>query len=290
RREFLDLERQIAKIWRRSVSGVDHSQVYVDFKKFYERIRKPSDLSGVKQIADSLIDVVDQDASFRFGMSLLSVPPEAQNQILERWFRAGKPAIKEFVPYFRHVLSVDLFFYLATAADLISRVRPTGKAGNMVDVAYLYYLPFCRIFTSSDNLHERVVPLFLREDQIFVKGPELKAELRKLDDHYSALPGDIKAKGTYAFASNPPEDTSFLITRLWDKYHPAWRQHAKREKLPLHLQKAILDLVKKIAKESRPQTEPSTALKSIQEVQYIHVERPIMSKKGKWTRVPPDLQ
>jgi hypothetical protein len=25
------------------------------------------------------------------------------------------------------------------------------------------------------------------------------------------------------FAKWPPEDTSFLITRLWDKYLPAWR-------------------------------------------------------------------
>jgi hypothetical protein len=98
--------------------------VYANFKKFYERIRKPTDLAGVKQIADSMIDAVDQEPSFRFGMSLFSVPPKAQNQILERWLRAGKPAIKEFVPYFRHVLSVDLFFY-----SLVFRFTapPAGK-------------------------------------------------------------------------------------------------------------------------------------------------------------------
>lgn len=39
-----------------------------------------------------------------------------------------------------HMFSVDFFFHLAIAADLIS--RPEGKADNKVDIAYLYYLPF----------------------------------------------------------------------------------------------------------------------------------------------------
>ena len=66
--------------------------------------------------------------------------------------------MREFCPYFHYVYSVDLFFNFAVSADLISRVRPKGKADNKVDIAYLYYLPFCMVFTSNDNLHERVVP------------------------------------------------------------------------------------------------------------------------------------
>ena len=48
-----------------------------------------------------------------------------------------------------HMFSVDFFFHLAIAADLISRVRPEGKADNKVDIAYLYYLPFCMVFVSA---------------------------------------------------------------------------------------------------------------------------------------------
>ncbi len=109
-----------------------------------------------------------------FGNVSIEYYTAAQMVILQRWGAAGRPALQEFVPYFKHVFSVDLFFHLALAADLISRVRPAGKADNKVDISYLYYLPFCRVFTSSDNLHERVVPLFLRDDQSFVKGPELR--------------------------------------------------------------------------------------------------------------------
>jgi hypothetical protein len=288
--DFLDLERQLAKAWRKSVSGMDHSQAYENFKKLYGG-NKPKDLAHAKQLADFLIDSLDQEQSFRMGMDLFAVPPAEQNHILTRWAAAGKLPIRKFLPYFRHLFGVDLFFYLAIAADLISRVRPAGKADNQVDIAYLYYLPFCRIFTSSDNLHERVVPLFLRENQSFVKGAELKADLRKLDEHYSALPDDLKAKSIFAFATDPPLDTSFLVTRLWDKHRPNWRkQKADTTELTPELQKALLNLAKKMAKESQPQTDVSMYPKSIEDVSYIHMERQVLRKKGKWIRVPPDAK
>jgi hypothetical protein len=202
RHEFLDLERQVAKVWRRALSNVDHSEMYEFFQPWF-RYGKPKTLVEVKALADGCIDGPDQKASFRFGLTLLGALQAPQAEILARWEKAGRPQIRQFAPYFHYVYSVDLFFNLAVAANQISRVRPAGKADNKVDIAYLYYLPFCQVFTSSDNLHERVVPLFLRNDQSFVKGPDLKADLRKLDEHYSALPEEVKRTGFHKFAARP---------------------------------------------------------------------------------------
>lgn len=130
------------------------------------------------------------------------------------------------------MLAVEIFFHLAIAGDLISRVRPKGEADNKVDIAYLYYLPFCHIFMSNDKLHKRVVPLFLRKDQTFVDATDLKADLKKLDDHYSALPDEVKASGFHKFANLPPQDTSFLVTRLWDSLGSGWRDIAANHNLP----------------------------------------------------------
>lgn len=44
RGEFLDLERQIAKAWRRSVTAIDHSKHYEFFNRVLEKSRKPKDL------------------------------------------------------------------------------------------------------------------------------------------------------------------------------------------------------------------------------------------------------
>jgi hypothetical protein len=177
-----------------------------------------------------------------------------------------------------------LFFYLAIAADLISRARPSNK----VDLAYLYYLPFCKVFTSNDSLHERMVPLFLRANQTFVKGTELKEDLAKLDQHYSRLPKEVKDRGLFHFAAYPPTDSSFLVTRLWDKHMPRWRNdEQKHQPLDEDLQKVLMDLVKRVEKESVP-IAPAQSV-SFGEATYVHMQQKAHFKKGKWNRFPPEV-
>jgi hypothetical protein len=287
RREFLDLERHVARMWRQALSNINYDKTYRFFQKWY-RDGKPKALAEVKELADANIDRTDQGAGLQFGMSLIGIPTHSQQEVMARWQAVGKPPIREFAPYFRYVYSVDLFFYLAIAADLISRVRPLGKADNKVDLAYLYYLPFCKVFTSGDNLHERMVPLFMRENQRFIKAPELKADLRKLDEYYSSFPEDVKIRGLSAFADYPPTDTGFLVTRLWDLYSPKWRLKQDKRELSKELQNALTSLVKKIECESRsinPEKIPT-----ISEADYVQMQRSAMFRKGKWQRFPPEVE
>jgi hypothetical protein len=39
--------------------------------------------------------------------------------------------------------------------------------------------------------------------------------------------------GLIHFAAYPPEDTSFLVTRLWDKYLPDWRKIKAEPRPPM---------------------------------------------------------
>ena len=286
RREFLDIERQQAKAWRREVSNMDHSKTYAQFKGYFQNIRRPRNLLDAKKIADSLIDLLPEEQSIRFGLTLLGISPEDHDFVVQKWAETGKPPIGEFAPYFRHMFSVDLFFHLSIAADLISRVRPAGKADNKVDIAYLYYLPFCHVFVSNDNLHERVVPLFLRDGQTFVKGQQLKADLKQIDEHFAKLPDDVKDKGIFEFAAWPPEEACPLLIQLWDKYLPQWRQSKAEEKeLPPDMEKALVDLINKTEKESKPFNPVHPP--SIEDLDYVHVTRQVYPKKGKWLRVKP---
>ncbi len=289
RHEFLDLERQLAKMWRRSLSAVNYDQMYQFFQKWFRAGPRPSTLTEVKALADANIDDRSQEAALQCGISLLGVSDAGRQQVMARWQGVGRPALREFAPYFRHMFSVDLFFYLAIAADLISRSRPVGKADNKVDLAYLYYLPFCKVFTSNDNLHERIVPLFLREDQTFIKGAELKDDLRKLDDHYSSLPEDVKVGGLHHFADYPPTDSSFLVTRLWDKHVPAWRERsAKKQEISQDAKQALRQLINRLQKEAQPVNpdKPPT----VAEANWIMVEREVPFQKGKWRRFPPEAE
>lgn len=285
RHQFLDLERLIAKNWRRALSNVNYDGARVSFQKWFASDKKPKTLSDVKALADARIDGANQENSLQFGLTLLGVAPEWRKQVLTRWRDAGRPTIREFAPYFRFVFSIDVFFYLAIAADLISE-RPSNK----VDVAYLYYLPFCRIFSSGDRLHERTVPLFLRENQTFVRGADLKTDLGKLDQHYSLLPKDVTDRGLFHFADCPPTDSSFLVTRLWDKHLPAWRTRPDKPREPISeaAQRALLDLVNRVEKEALP-ADPAIHV-STDKAEYVQMHRSVYFQKGKWKRFPPEVK
>jgi hypothetical protein len=285
--QFLDVERQIAKQWRRSLCGIDHQHTYSFFQKWFP-LGKPKNIAQVKILADAYIDGSSPETALKFGLNLLCVPEPRIVEILARWEAAGSPPIREFAPYFRHVFGVDLFFNLAVAADLISRNRPAGKADNKVDIAYLYYLPFCMIFVSNDKLHKRVVPLFLRDDQSFIVGDDLKADLKRLDTHYGALPEDVKVSGFYKFAAEPPEDASFLTTRLWDTHLPLWRQ-IKAEKEPRDKSKgAVLVAELNRLQKAAEAADPAERL-PLEEMEFVQITHNPQRRKGKWLRFPDDV-
>jgi hypothetical protein len=121
-----------------------------------------------------------------------------------------------------HVVAVELFFRIALGAALIG----TADANNRTDIGYLFYTPFCHVFVSSDNLHRRCAPHFLRTDQSFVWGHDLKADLNRLMNIYTGRPEEEKEQGLMRLAPTPPPNDQGVVARLWDDHFGAWRQRA----------------------------------------------------------------
>jgi len=74
--EFLDVERQIAKTWRRELCDVDYEHSYLFFQKWF-LLGRPKSVAEVKTMADAYIDGSPQDGSLKFGMTLLDIPEAA---------------------------------------------------------------------------------------------------------------------------------------------------------------------------------------------------------------------
>ena len=155
------------------------------------------------------------------GLALdwLGVPEALRRGILDRWNQMEHPSLEAYAPYAAFVLRVEVFFGFALAAARLSAQRPS----NLVDIAYLFYLPFCMLFVSSDRLHQATAPLLIREDQSFVWGPELKAALRDINSHFSHLPEAEKRRGVMALGQSLPQGAPSLLTGLWDRHLPRWR-------------------------------------------------------------------
>lgn len=158
---------------------------------------------------------------------------------------------------------------------MISKDRPSTKA----DFAYLYYLPFCMVFTSNDKLHAKAARLFMREDQAFVWGGDLKEEMRRLDAHYSALSAETLQQGIMRFAPEPPDDTTFLTTRLCDRFQPGWRLRKKTTPSP----EAVEKLMREICQSADAPTREHVP---VDDADFAPIDRRIPVPMGKWRVVP----
>lgn len=219
RREFNDVERMHARTWRASLAGVDFGNMIEFAKNAVPPDRKIASLADAKAFADWFVAERDP-AVLMFALEFLRVPDAFKDDIRARHASQGQPPLGRFAPYAAYVLTVDLVFALGMS---ISRISPQ-KSNNMIDVSYLYYLPFCMVFVSGDKLHARLAPLFLRPDQSFAWAPELKAALRDLHEYYAPHRDEIERVGLYSFASRPPLDLENAVTRLWDKSLKRWRE------------------------------------------------------------------
>jgi len=292
KKQFLDLERNNTKAWRRELAGMS-ADGFGDFEKIFSVVGKPKTLKELKLLVDDLIGMIEEEAPFVAWMSQLGITPEGQALILQKWQEDGAKPIKDYAPYFSHIISIDLFFYMGTSAGLFTQFKHPQT--HMVDIAYLYYLPFCNIFTSNDKLHVALAPIFMREDQQFILGTELKEDFGKLDKHYDALPDDVKKTGTVVFAPCPPDDVSFLTTRLWDSYMAkTWRQlkdHIRKfdgtDHIDPEMEKQMKDELTKFVKEGKEVD--SSVLKNLEEANHVMMSHMVSSRKGKWQKFPPEV-
>jgi hypothetical protein len=161
------------------------------------------------------------------------------------------------------------------------------KPSHQIDLAYLYYLPFCAVFSSRDNFHVQVAPLFLRPTQQFVHGDVLKADLKNLNEKYLALSEEERDRGLLGFASGPPNDPECLTTQLWDTYLPDWRSQSKPVDLPPEIEKALKELMDKFTTQSTPVGDG--AIRDMSELGFLQITKQIKPAKGSYFRFAKDV-
>ena len=284
RQESLQIERLYASAWRKSLGSAGRGYVTSVLWPLGLDAERCKTLEAAKRLADSVMsDNERARALLDIALSLPDIREHDRLRIAQRWSAAGSPPLARHAPYAAFVLGVDVFFALALAASLISGERPS----NRVDIAYLYYLPFCVLFVSSDKLHRSCAPLFLREDQEFVWGGDLKKDLGSIDVHYQGLPVEVRERGIWAFASYPPQEGRSLVASLWDRHLPGWRQTGadkppKRGSGPA----AVLDRVRSMRQS--PTISHGEVTLDPRDVRGVVVQHRVRRVKGSWYQVPRD--
>jgi len=279
--KFLDIERMYARGWREAVTNLDLDAMADTFRGLGIDGKSCKTLEQAKALAEQVVLASDKPFErMQLALLFLNVPREYHRPILERWGLFNYPPLDRHAPYVSHVLTVEIFFQIALAAQLISSDRPS----NRVDIAYLFYLPFCIMFVSSDKLHRRCAPLFLRKDQKFMWGPELKEGLNAINQHYSKLPESEKAKGVMSFGF-PPKEGDFLISKIWDFHFKAWRS---RRDIDLSDPKIKHDeIARHVSKFAKARVlAPDEIDFDPSDTDTLTIERAVRRKKGSWLQVP----
>ena len=191
------------------ISRIDLDTISAQVLRALGPWREPTSLEDARALTDTIIDNLDPEWLLRFGLNLLGVPENA-DLVVRTWIADGRKPLRSYRQYFLHMLSINIFFSLVLPAQLLRKVKPS----HQIDLAYLYYLPFCAVFSSRDNFHVEVAPLFLRPVQRFIHGDALKADLKKLNEKFLALSEEERDRGLLGFATGPPDDPECLTTQL----------------------------------------------------------------------------
>lgn len=241
-------------------------------------------LEQAKMVASEIVNGTTKGLErLRLAILFFDVPMHLHRSIATRWLECGRPSVSDFAPYAAYVLTIEIFFQLALAADLISSDRPS----NRMDIAYLFYLPFCDLFVSGDKLHRKCAPLFLRGDQEFAWGHDLKADLKRMNTHYLELPEAERDKGIMAFAHGPPKEGDFLTAQIYDRLYPTWRDREPMPPLSPDKSRAIADELLAFS-QSTDRLHGQGAYRD-EEIKALSIERYIRKRKGSWWQVPKDL-
>jgi hypothetical protein len=283
RGQFLDVERGIAKVWRRMLGSLDLPTAAEGLRQDGRPAAACRTLAEVKEIAQAVIANTQKPFDvMRLAVLILEIPRQYETEILKRWAEWGHRVLSQYAPYAAHVLTVEVFFQLALAAHLISSDRPS----NRVDVAYLHYLPFCQLFVSSDKLHQRCAPLFLRDDQTFVWGLDLKSDLTRINQHYLTLPESDREKGMSAFARAPPNVEGSTVRALWNQYIGRTRgTHVEPPPPDDHRSQQLVEEIQRLIDAPARLLDDST----MREHEGLVLQRSVHKRRGSWWQMPKDL-
>ena len=162
------------------------------------------------------IDEVMQNPNVQPGLlrlifSEFAVPMTHQEDACKR-FQSKQPRqlIDEFAPYAAFCLKAN--FILA-----FGRMSRQEETHDLRDIEYCYYLPFCEVFASDDNLHREVVPLLARPNQMFV-GSQLGADLQRLTAEWEELTEDQQIEFSRVHRNRPLEHEGSIVREIWQRF------------------------------------------------------------------------
>jgi len=152
-------------------------------------------------------------------MTILNLGPQEQQEVKLRWETERRPSFMDFSKYAFFCYRLGSMFWIGVTSGLI----PTSKHEKaIIDYEYIYYLPFVHAFCSSDSFQRDFAAFFLRDDQGFIWGDDLKADLQAISSFNKNMTDDEKKYYAINFGHYPPPIPDSITNILWQKHMRPW--------------------------------------------------------------------
>lgn len=214
RGHFSEVHKKAAQVIREMDHSVDLSKLQKQIEeqiKNFPKFEKLSDL--IKWLDDTYFSQVNQEFHLR-NAALGLLNQEETDKLIERWKSQGSPTFTEFCPYAFYFYRGNTIYFVGLGKGLI---RTSKKANTHLDMQYIYYLPFCMTFTSSDKFLLEFAKFFVRPNQVIIPGDDLKKDLKRVKEFFLNLTGEQKKTIKDEFGSYPPEDGAPLTASIWGR-------------------------------------------------------------------------
>jgi len=216
--EFEEFEYEMASYWRKATREPDQESFMHQLESHGVALPEGGGEAALVRKVDYLLEKSSlQDVWFRWLIDQLDLDATATRAAEAGWRANRSGGLRSFAPFVAHCVRVLLLLLVFTHNGLVAW-RPT----NLLDVQYLYYAPFCQVFSSNDALHVTLAPHVLRGDQTFVRGTVLKADLGRLATRRDSLSPEERAGEAFALGSYPPPCRESIVFRLWQQYMRPW--------------------------------------------------------------------
>jgi len=208
---FNNLDDIASTLWRKKTKD---ESVINEFKSEFEHLENikvtntktsnPEKLQELKELKEKFferinIEMEPEDVLERM-LNYFKLDAEKITQILDRWKRGGFGDLDKFAEYAYYCYSVASMFYIGMNNSLFGE-----RLTNLLDLEYLFYAPFAKVFTSNDKFLILLYNTIQPKNVVFISLESLKSDLKKFQEINT--PED--------FAKTPPyKDTETF--KIWD--------------------------------------------------------------------------
>jgi len=213
---FTENDLLFADMWRKSIKQIDLEAIRRKYGKVFGKLETSGNLKDLvlrftAGISES--DQRDQLSYLSYSLDGLAIDEKTKTNIYNRWLAKGLQSFEKFAPYAFYCFKADVIFHFGVILGII---KP--KQTNPIDLEYISYLPFCRIFSSNDDFHKQIIEVFIENDQEFVDGEVLKKDLLILSEEWKSLSKNDKKNRIENYGHYPPEMPESFTYRCWQKY------------------------------------------------------------------------